>query len=101
MLCKIAHTFYCSFCAGNFGHTTGNCPHDRPLPPVPHTLSPPVAYPPTLDVIDLPENVRAFLLTAAIPLSGKPKENRRRLAEYATQNKLRLVWHDTEGRIKK
>ena len=65
--------------------------------------APPLSLPsPTLDVIDTPEIVRAFLLTFNIALSGKPKENRRRLAEYATQQNRRLVWYEANtGRIKK
>lgn len=59
------------------------------------------SYDPALEVIDLDENIRAFLLSYNIPLSGKKEENRARLINLATEQRLVLRWIDPKnGEVK-
>jgi hypothetical protein len=54
-------------------------------------------YEPTMEVIDMDENIRAFLLSYSIPLSGKKDENRVRLINLSADLGLVLRWIDPKN----
>ncbi len=54
-------------------------------------------YEPTMEVVDMDENIRAFLLSYNIPLSGKKEENRVRLTNLSSDLGLTLRWIDPKN----
>jgi hypothetical protein len=69
------------------GHTTSECPHGTLK--VTSAMEPDFPdvyeddYKPALEVVDNNANIRAFLLSYGIPLSGKDKVNRENLVNVA------------------
>ena len=54
-------------------------------------------YEPSMEVVDMDENIRAFLLSYNIALSGKKEENRVRLVNLAADLGLVLRWIDPKN----
>lgn len=99
--CPYKLACYCSFCGQN-GHTTTRCPHDTKDMLIDDTIDPNAEfytkhYEPTMEVIDMDENIRAFLLSYNIPLSGKKEENRARLTNLSADLGLVLRWIDPKN----
>lgn len=98
--CPYKLACYCSFCGQN-GHTTTRCPHDTiqtmNISDDPNAQYYNIQYEPALEVVDMEENIRAFLLSYNIALSGKKEENRSRLINLAADLGLVLRWIDPKN----
>lgn len=114
--CPYTRACYCSYCGLN-GHTTGNCPNgfcndsvcsgscssmdeydldtDVDLD-TNKSYRRAINHRPCLEVIDDESNIRAFLISFGIPLSGKPEKNRENLIHACKYHNppLQLFWLD-------
>ena len=99
--CPYKLACYCSFCGQN-GHTTTRCPYDKGQMLIDEDEDPNLQYyvnhyEPSMEVVDMDENIRAFLLSYNIALSGKKEENRVRLVNLAADLGLVLRWIDPKN----
>jgi hypothetical protein len=102
--CPYGRACYCSFCGRN-GHTTNQCkhcvfrgPNAGPDPNLVDLYE--QQYQPALEVVDSNANIRAFLLSYGVPLSGKDKVNRENVVTLARTHTppLELYWvHPNTG----
>ncbi len=108
-VCPYVRACFCSYCGIN-GHTTGNCPNrfcnesvcscssDEMMDEYDCNYNNHRAYNhrPCLEVVDHESNIRAFLISLGISLSGKPETNRENLIQGCRQHNppLDLFWVD-------
>lgn len=105
-VCPYVRACYCSYCGTN-GHTTGNCPNgvctdivpsdnDEDMEEYDNDINKhrAINHRGCLEVIDDESNIRAFLISFGVPLSGKAETNRENLIQTCKQHcpPLQLFW---------
>ena len=82
--CPFQKSQYCGYCL-QYGHSTNKCQFYTVQSSIieEDTLNTDSPYRPILDVVDTPHCIRAVLSAFQVKLSGRPKENMRRLNHIA------------------
>lgn len=103
-VCPYVRACYCTYCGTN-GHTTLSCPNrfcndsvcsddDQDIDEYDTNKCRAINHKASLEVIDDESNIRAFLISLGISLSGKPETNRENLIQACKNHTppLQLFW---------